>query len=135
MPARGGFTLLELLVVVIIIAILAAIALPQYLRTAERARSAEALQVLAAIRAAQHRYRVENGAYAAALGDLDIDVPGFNGNPVSPNWTFTTGAAPLTKAVATRNAGAFAGATVEMNLDSAAQCASNLVYGLALTPC
>ena len=135
MPAWGGFTLLELMIVVIIIAILAAIALPQYLKTAERSRAAEALQILASIRAAEHRYRVENGAYTAGLANLDIDVPGFNGNPASPNWTFTTGAAAGANAVATRSAGAFQNATVEMDLDSGAGCNSNTVYGLAQTPC
>ena len=119
------------MIVVIIIAILAAIALPAYLKTTERTRAAEALQILASIRSAQRRYLAQNGAYAAALGDLDIDVPGFNGNPASPNWTFATGAKTGDNAVAKRSAGTFKNATVEMDLDSAAQCSSNAVYGLA----
>ena len=41
--SRTGFTLLELLIVIIILGVLAAIALPQYLRTVERGKSSEAM--------------------------------------------------------------------------------------------
>ena len=135
-PNRAGFTLLELLVVVLTIVILSGFALPHYFRAVERSRASEALQLLASIRAAQLRHRVETGAYAAALDDLDIDVPGFHGNPATPNWAFTTGAIPGANAVATRGAGGpYAGETVEIDLDTAALCASDSVYGLNPTPC
>jgi prepilin-type N-terminal cleavage/methylation domain-containing protein len=47
---KRGFTLLELIVVVIIIGILATLAIVQYGRAIERARGAEARQILGAIR-------------------------------------------------------------------------------------
>ena len=74
---QGGFTLLELLMVVIIIAILASLALPQYIRATEKARSAEALQLAGAIRAAENRYKAQSAAnvYTAAIGELDADLP------------------------------------------------------------
>ena len=74
---HGGFTLLELLMVVIIIAILASVALPQYIKASEKARGSEALQALGAIRSAQARYRAQspNGLYTNNLGDLDITFP------------------------------------------------------------
>lgn len=75
--SQQGFTLLELLMVVIIIAILASLALPQYLRTVAKARRAEALQVLATIRAAELRYKAEHGLYTNnASGELDLEYAG-----------------------------------------------------------
>ena len=74
---HDGFTLLELLMVVIIIAILASIALPQYIRATEKARGAEALQLAGAIRASENRYKAQsvNGVYTALLTDLDAEMP------------------------------------------------------------
>ena len=45
---KAGFTLIELLVIVMILAILTSLALPQYRRSVERARVAEALTMLRA---------------------------------------------------------------------------------------
>lgn len=72
---KKGFTLLELITVVIIIAILAVIALPQFFMTAEKARSSEATHILGVIRSAQLRYYAEHSAnYTKNLNDLDVDI-------------------------------------------------------------
>ena len=120
---------------VIIIAILTTITLPTYLKTAERARASEALQLLAAIRSAENRYRAQSGTYTVDLDQLDMNVPGVNGTPPSPHWSFTTGAAVGSNAVATRSDGPYQNATIEMDLDSGALCSSNAIYGLAAAPC
>ena len=71
---RKSFTLLELITVVIIVAILVSIAVPQFFRVAERARSAEGIAALGAIRSAQMRYYAEHSIFTGNLTDLDVDV-------------------------------------------------------------
>ena len=58
---KKGFTLIEMLVVVLIIGILAGIALPQYTLAVEKARSAEALMNLATIKREIQFYITANG--------------------------------------------------------------------------
>ena len=58
---KKGFTLIELLVVVLIIGILSAIALPQYQKTVEKSRSAEALMNIKALQQALDVYLLEQG--------------------------------------------------------------------------
>lgn len=72
---RKGFTLLELLTVVIIIAILASIALPQFFKIAERGRAAEGIHVLGVIRSAQLRYCAEHGSTTDNINNLDVTLP------------------------------------------------------------
>ena len=67
-----GFTLIELLVVVIIIGILAAIALPQYRRSVERAQAMEALINLRTIFDSAKRFRAATSEFPVRLRGLDI---------------------------------------------------------------
>jgi len=64
---RGGFTLIELMIVVAIIGILAAIAIPNFLRFQLKAKSSEGKTNLAAIRTAEESYFAEYGRYISAL--------------------------------------------------------------------
>ena len=77
MNKNSGFTIVELVVVLVIIGILAALALPQYTKTVERSRQSEALTSLGAIRGAQMRYYLEKADYTTNFDNLDIDNRSF----------------------------------------------------------
>ncbi len=71
---KRGFTLIEVLVVVLIIGILAAVAVPQYQKTVAKARVMRVLPVLRSILQAQDVYYLANGIYTDDINDLDMDV-------------------------------------------------------------
>jgi prepilin-type N-terminal cleavage/methylation domain-containing protein len=72
MATRKGFTLVELAVVVVIIGVLAAFAVPRFMASVERSKAAEAFNYLSSVQAAQERYHARQGTYAATIPDLDI---------------------------------------------------------------
>ncbi len=72
--AEGGFTLVELLVVVIIIGILAAIALPSYLNLTASSKQSEGRQNITSLVHAQQVWTVENNGYASTFDLLAVGV-------------------------------------------------------------
>ena len=71
-----GFTLLELLVVVLIIGVLATIALPQYRKSVEKAKLSEALMNFKAIKDSADRYILANGFpnTMVRFSELPLDI-------------------------------------------------------------
>ena len=58
---RSGFTLVEIMIVVAIIALLAAIAVPSFLRARKRSQATSTLETLRMIDGAKDQYAIENG--------------------------------------------------------------------------
>jgi prepilin-type N-terminal cleavage/methylation domain-containing protein len=79
MRAKRGFTLIEVLIVIIILGILATIAVPQFANMIKRARLGEAWTGLGAARTAAEVWKLENGNYAGmTINALGIeDTPNF----------------------------------------------------------
>ena len=69
-----GFTLLELLVVVLIVGILAAIALPQYQMAVMKSRYSAMMDIVNAINDAEERYYLVHDKYSETFDGLDIDI-------------------------------------------------------------
>ena len=78
--ASAGFTLMELLVVVLIIGILAGVALPQYETAVLKSKMNSIVPLVRAIKNANEVYYMANGKYTDNLNDLDISIPAGNAN-------------------------------------------------------
>ena len=74
MKRNSGFTLLELIVVLIIIGILGTFGFVQYTRTIEKGRAAEAKSILGTLRTLEATYNQEQGTYAN-VATLGVGIP------------------------------------------------------------
>ncbi len=72
---KKGFTLLELIVVIIILGILATLGFTQYAKVVEKGRTAEAKMILGQLRTAEVAYNQEYGAYTATIANLAVQAP------------------------------------------------------------
>jgi prepilin-type N-terminal cleavage/methylation domain-containing protein len=80
---RGGFTLVEIMIVVAIIALLAAIAVPNFLRARKRSQATRILEDLRIIDSAIDQYAIENNkSGGASVGWADVQAYLKNGSVI-----------------------------------------------------
>ena len=98
MKSNRGFTLIELLIVMAIIGVLAAIAIPTYTNYMIRARRADAKTALEQLRGAQEMRRSERGSYSTSLAELQntYGVPIVAGPPGTPDYAILLNSATAT---------------------------------------
>ena len=88
---KEGYTLLEILVVVIVITILASIAVPQYHKVIMKADVSDALHNMSMFSEAQNKYRIQKGRYAANLNNLDTPLKGEDDTIITTNFIYSAG--------------------------------------------
>jgi prepilin-type N-terminal cleavage/methylation domain-containing protein len=88
---NNGFSLIELMIVIAIIAALAMIAVPNFMQYLAKAKRAEAYVQLSSIYAAQKAYWAENGKYSTQLsgtGGIGWKPEGYESGNSKLNYTY-----------------------------------------------
>lgn len=81
-----GFTLIEIMVVITILGILAALIVPRVVGRTDDARIIAAKQDIGAVMAALKLYRLDNGRYPTTEQGLSALIAKPTAEPVPPNW-------------------------------------------------
>lgn len=110
-----GFTLVELMVVVVIVGILAAVSVPVYTAYTKKARASEGQALVGVVASAEKTHFSENNVYLGGTGMGGTDDPfGINASQNSFFTTYTVATAANAFTVTTIGSGAAAGITVRL---------------------
>ncbi len=91
---QSGFTIVELLIVIVVIAILAAITIVAYNGIQQRARDSQRKSAVAAIQKALEMYRVDNGGYPTCVANVTYQVGGARTSCSAESAAFTGSLVP-----------------------------------------
>ncbi|MEX6502073.1 type II secretion system major pseudopilin GspG [Pseudomonas zhanjiangensis] len=83
---QSGFTLIEIMVVVVILGILAALVVPQIMSRPDQAKLTVAKGDIKAVAAALDMYKLDNHSYPSTQQGLEALVQKPSGNPPAKNW-------------------------------------------------
>lgn len=83
---QNGFTLIEVMIVVVILGILAAVVIPRILDRPDQAKVTAAKADIATIMQALKLYRLDNGAYPSTEQGLQALTQKPTSNPIPSNW-------------------------------------------------
>ena len=83
---QSGFTLIELMVVIVILGILAGVVVPRIMDNPDKARVAKAKHDITALESALDVYRLDNFTYPTTDQGLEALVSRPSGTPEPPNW-------------------------------------------------
>lgn len=83
---QRGFTLIEIMVVVVILGVLAALVVPQIMSRPDQAKGAAAQSDIKAIAMALDIYKLDNHQYPSSQQGLEALVSKPSGNPPARNW-------------------------------------------------
>lgn len=86
MNKQKGFSLIEIMVVVVILGILASIVVPKLMSRPDEARKVKAKQDVMAIQSALDLYKLDNGSYPSTDQGLAALVEKPSSNPPPSNW-------------------------------------------------
>lgn len=86
MNQQRGFSLIEIMVVVVILGILASIVVPKIIQKPDEARVVKAKQDVLAIQNALDLYRLDNGVYPSTDQGLKALVEKPSSNPIPHDW-------------------------------------------------
>ena len=85
-PSQKGFTLIEIMIVVVILSILASLIIPRIMNRPDQARVVKAKQDMRALESALNMYRLDNYHYPSTNQGLQALVNKPAGQPAPANW-------------------------------------------------